>query len=552
MKKSITALLCVAVFPFFVLSAGGKTETADAKASMLADQLTYAVSASPEGKFNPLISDTQYDDYVNALVYGSLLKLNAKIELEPALAAKYEVSKDNKTITFILKEGLTFHDGKPLTAEDVKFTLECLAHPKYEGELVSYVQSIKGFKDFNGGKTESLSGLVVKNAATIEIMFEDPYAPAVINIGTLGLLPKHIWKDVPPNEWAKKTELLSQPVGCGPYKLETFKNGSYVKLTAFDKYYGGKPKMQQFILKVVNEATVQAELLQGSVDIADVSNIKNADVKQLASKGITVVRYPNSKVQYMGFNLRDSRLDLNVRTAIAYGIDRHAIVKGLIEGNGVVLDTPMVPSLWSYPQKGLINYKADVNRAKEYLKKAGYEDTNGDGFVDKNGKNLQLVLTVPKGDKIREQTGPIIQAHLKAIGIDIVLEAMDFNATMQKVVGNHEFDLYLMGNTLDPDPDPTPYWYSTQATDEKGNYGWNIAAFRSKKADELLDLNRKQLNMAERKATLQEFGILLNKELPWIPLYAADIAKAYRSAVQGYTPNTFVDFYNVENWVVTK
>ena len=258
------------------------------------------------------------------------------------------------------------------------------------------------------------------------------------------------------------------------------------------------------------------------------------------------------RLQYMGFNLRDAKLDLNVRTAIAYGIDRQAIVNGLIEGNGVVLDTPMVPSLWSYPQSGLTHYVFDAQKAKEYLKKAGYEDTNGDGFVDKNGKNLQLTLTVPKGDKIREQTGPVIQADLKKIGIDIVLEPMDFNATMQKVVGNHEFELYLMGNTLDPDPDPTPYWYSTQATDEKGNFGWNIAAFRSKKADKLLDMNRKQLNTADRKATLQEFGVLLNKELPWVPLYAADIAKAYRSGVIGYMPNTFVDFYNVQNWEVTK
>ena len=84
-------------------------------------------------------------------------------------------------------------------------------------------------------------------------------------------------------------------------------------------------------------------------------------------------------------------------------------------------------------------------KAKDYLKKAGYQDTNGDGFVDKDGKNLQLTLTIPKGDKIREQTGPIIQSDLKKIGIDIVLEPMDFNATMQKVVGNHEFELYLMG-----------------------------------------------------------------------------------------------------------
>ena len=549
MKKKNVLLLCIAAVSFFWFSSAGGKEVSS-KSAKKADQITYAISASPVGKFNPLIADTQYDEYVNGLVYASLLRLNAKIELEPALAEKYEVSKDSTVITFTLRKGLTFHDGKPVTAEDVKFTLEALANPQYDGELQSYVQSIKGFKAFNEGKAADVSGIAVKNDRTIEISFSEPYAPALINIGTLGILPKHIWKDIPLNEWAKAAAALAKPVGCGLYQFESFVSGSYVKLVAFDAYYGGKPKTANFILKVVNEATVQAELINGSVDIADVSAIKNADVKQLATKGVTVVRYPNSKVQYMGFNLRDVRLDLNVRTAIAYGIDRQAIVNGLIEGNGVVLDTPMVPSLWSYPKSGLTHYAFDAQKAKDYLKKAGYEDTNGDGFVDKNGKNLQLTLTIPKGDRMREQTGPVIQSDLKKIGIDIVLEPMDFNATMQKVVGNHEFELYLMGNTLDPDPDPTPYWYSTQATDEKGSFGWNIAAFRSKKADELLDLNRRQLKMADRKATLQEFGILLNKELPWIPLYAADIAKAYRSGVTGYTPNTFVDFYNVQNWEV--
>ena len=551
MKKRNVLLLCIAAVSFFWFSSAGRKDVSS-KSAKKADQITYAISASPVGKFNPLIADTQYDEYVNGLVYASLLRLNAKIELEPALAEKYEVSKDSTIITFMLRKGLTFHDGKPVTAADVKFTLEALASPQYDGEIQSYVQSIKGFKAFNEGKAADVSGIAVKNDRTVEITFNEPYVPALINIGTLGILPKHIWKDVPVNEWAKATGILSKPIGCGAYQLESFVSGSYVKLTAFTAYYGGKPKTANFVLKVVNEATVQAELINGSVDIADVSAVKNADAKQLAAKGVTVVRYPNSKIQYMGFNLRDARLDLNVRTAIAYGIDRQAIVNGLIEGNGVVLDTPMVPSLWSYPKSGLTHYVFDAQKAKEYLKKAGYADTNGDGFVDKNGKNLQLTLTIPKGDKIREQTGPVIQSELKKIGIDIVLEPMDFNATMQKVVGNHEFELYLLGNTLAPDPDPTPYWYSTQATEEKGSFGWNISAFRSKKADELMDLNRKQLNTADRKATLQEFGILLNKELPWVPLYAADIAKAYRSGVTGYTPNTFVDFYNVQNWEVVK
>ena len=549
MKRKAFLFSCISflLFSHFVLLTGEGFDISKGKRS---DYLIYAINTSPEGKFNPLIENTQYDEYVNKLVYASLLRLNSKLGLEPYLAEKHKLSKDGKTLTFILRKGLTFHDGMPLTTKDVKFTFESLAHPDYQGEFQSYVQSIKGCEAFSKGEAKEISGIVCKDDRTLELNFSSPYAPALINLGTLGILPEHIWKDVAKKEWTEKMEVLSKPIGAGPYKLETFVNGSYARFIAFDKYYSGKPKTATFIFKVVNEATVQAELLQGSVDIADVSSIKNKDASLLIAKGIKVIHYPNSKVQYMGFNLRDERLNLNVRTAIAYGIDRDAIVKGLIEGNGVIIDTPMVPSLWSYPQKGLVHYAFDATKASEYLKKAGYADTDGDGFVEKDGKKLTFTLTVPKGDRIRELTGPIIQANLKKIGIEIELEQMDFNATMQKVVGNHEFELYLMGNTLDADPDPTAYWYSTQATDEKGKFGWNIAAFRSKKADELMDKNRSETNMNKRKAILNEFGILLNKELPWIPLYAADIVRAYRSEVKGYAPNTFVDFYNVEKWEV--
>ena len=129
---------------------------------------------------------------------------------------------------------------------------------------------------------------------------------------------------------------------------------------------------------------------------------------------------------------------------------------------------------------------------------------------------------------------------------------MEFKAVMQKVVGDHEFEMYLMGNTLEADPDPTPNWYSTQASDEKGVFGWNIAGFKSKEADNLMDLNRKATVLEERAKILNDFGKLLNKELPWIPLYASDIVKAYNKNLKNYTSNTFAGFYNVEKWEFSK
>lgn len=515
--------------------------------------LNYGITSSPEGKFNPLFSNTQYDANVNALVYDSLLKLNSKLELEPSMAEKYEISEDGKKIIFTLKDGLKFHDGKPVTSKDVKFTLECMASPDYKGDLQSYVQSITGFKEVQMGTETKLKGIVCKDDKTIEINFDTPYSPVLTNIGTLGILPRHIWENVEIKKWVEGNDFISKPIGSGPYKVEEFKTGEFVKLVANEDYHNGAPILKNFNFKVIKEETATAELIKGSIDVADVSSIKEADVKTIKDSGVEVKKYPNSKMQYMGFNLRKDILkDINLRTAFAYGIDRESIVSGLLEGKGVVINTPMVPTLWSYPKEGLVEYKFDEAKAKEYLKKAGFEDTDGNGIVDKDGKDLELTLTVPTGDKVREKTGAIIQENLKKIGVKINLELLEFKATMNKVVGDHDFDLYLMGNTLDADPDPTPNWYSTRASDKKGDFGWNIAGFRSKEADKLMDQNRQATNQADRAKVLNEFGRLLNKELPWVPLYASDIVKAYNKGLKNYEPNTFVDFYNVEKWELVK
>lgn len=552
-KGKLTLLLALALG----LSActGAKApEQKDAKVEQKkkAEEIVYGITTSPEGKFNPLFSNTQYDGNVNKLVYDSLLKLNSDIKVEPSLAKEYKLSEDGKKITFILRDNLKFHDGKPLTSKDVKFTLTALANPDYEGDLGSYVQSIVGFKDFKEGKEKELKGISTPDEKTVEISFDIPYSPVLINIGTLSILPEHIWGSTPVKEW-EKSELMQKPIGAGPYKFEEFKSGEFVKLVANSDYYNGAPNLKKFVFKVVNEETVTAEILKGSVDIVDMSSISKDNEKTLKDGKIEVLKYPNSKMQYMGFNLRNEILkDKNLRTALAYGIDREGIVNGLLEGNGVVINTPMVPTLWSYPKEGLVEYKMDEAKAKDLLKQAGYEDTNGNGTVDKNGKELELSLVVPTGDKIREKTGTIIQDNLSKIGVKVNVEPMEFKAVMGKVVGDHDFEMYLMGNTLEADPDPTPNWYSTQASDEKGVFGWNIAGFRSSEADKLMDANRSAVNQEERAKVLNEFGKLLNVELPWIPLYASDIVKVYNTGLKNYKANTFVDFYNVEKWELEK
>ena len=459
-----------------------------------------------------------------AAVGETLVTVDENLQLVGQLADSWE-NVDETTWKFHIRQGVTFQNGNPLTPEAVKSSIERTVKLNERGESALKLASIEVDGEY----------VIIKT--------KEPYGAFLANISD----PMFIIVDTS----ADTSKFKETPICTGPYMVTSFKPATSFEAVAYENYWGGKPALDSITVFDIEDDNTRALSLQsGDVDMAQ--GIRAGDIALFTdNKDYIVKTTTGTRIEFMAMNTARAPLnDKNIRLAINSAVDYDTIAK-VVGGGAVAVGAPF-PASAPYGYDELNKQTFDLEKTKTLLTEAGYKDTDNDGYVDKDGKNLQLTLTIPKGDKIREQTGPIIQSDLKKIGIDIVLEPMDFNATMQKVVGNHEFELYLMGNTLDPDPDPTPYWYSTQATDEKGSFGWNIAAFRSKQADELLDLNRKQLNMADRKATLQKFGMLLNQKLPWVPLYAADIAKAYRSGVTGYTPNTFVDFYNVQNWEVAK
>ncbi|MFW7431745.1 ABC transporter substrate-binding protein [Vagococcus carniphilus] len=524
-------------------------EVEPAKEKKDKETLIYGIWSSPTGVFNPLISDTIYDTAVNTLVYDSLLKLDKEYNLEPSMAEDYKLSDDMLSLSFTLQDDLRFHDGEKLTTKDVEYTLTSVADAKYTGSEYSTVEFIKGAKAYHEDKADKIEGITIKDDKTIDITFEKPFASALQKIGTLSILPKHIWEKTPVEKWEKETKVLHEPIGSGPYQVKEFKNGEFVKMIAFADYHTEAPKIKNFNFKVVNQDTAIGEITKGDIDVADISSFKQKDLDFLEKNKIKVVDYPGPNIQYMGMNLRNDQLkNKDVRQAIAYGVDRQGIVNELLDGHGELIQTPMVPTLWSYPDKGLTEYKKDDKKAKELLKKAGYTQKDDKGIFEKDGKKLSFTLTVPTGDKMRESTAPIIQSQLKEIGIDIKLENQEFSSVMDKVVGNHDFDLYLMANTLSSDPDLKPFWHSSAASDEPGVYAWNISSFKDEKTDKLLEKALEVTEQEERKEIYQEVGQTLNKDLPWLPLYTPNIIKAYTPSLQNYKPATFLDFYEVEKW----
>lgn len=553
-RKKIIALVMTATLGITMLAGCSKSEKSEkAIEPKSKDSIVYALTSSPTGIFNPLLNDTVYDDAVIDLTYNSLLSFDEKLNPKPELAESYNISDDNLSITFKLKNNIKWNDGKPLTAQDVAFTFTSLANKDYTGSKYGDVEKIKGAKAYHEGNADKVEGIEVIDNNTIKFTFEEPYSPGLTNLGGMGIIPKHIWENIPEAQWKDQKNLLTKPVGTGPYEVTSFTEGQDVQFKKNENYFDGNVKTDKFVLKVVNEDTAQVELLNGTVDVIDASNLKKKDIEKLESKGMKVVSYDNNLIQYMGFNLRDERFkDKRVRQAFMYALDREAMVDNLLEGNGEVVNTPMLPSSWAYPDKSkLKDYKHNVEEAKKLLKEAGYEDKNNDGIVeDKNGKELKVTLSYPTGNALREQTAPIIQANLKDIGVKLELENMEFSALMDKVVANHDFELYLMGNNLSLDPDPKAYWHSTSASDEKGNSAWNISSFKNEQADKLIEQGISKNDKNQRKEVYSQFGQLLNDEVPWAYLYSQNIRKAYNPHLKNFKPYTFNDFSNVKDWYI--
>lgn len=554
-KKILSLLTATVLVGSMILIGCGKSESAKEQSAgvKMKDKIVYALTTAPTGVFNPLISDTTYDEAVNDLVYSSLLTYDKDYKLKNDLASEYKVSEDGLKYTFKLKKDLKWQDGKPLTIKDVEFTFKSLANKNYNGSKASSVSNIKGVKDYQEGKIDKVDGIKVIGDDTIEITFEKAYSVALGDFGTMAIIPEHIWASVPIEKWKESKDLLSKPLGSGPYKLIKFENGQSVEFEKNDNYYGDKAKTPKFIFKVVNADTVQGELTNGTVDIADVTTLKKKEREDLKTKGLNLNTYPQSGVVYMGMNLRkDNFKDVKVRQAINYAINKQEALDKLSEGNGTLVSVPMLPSSWAYPKSVKLNdYAYNAEKAKELLKEAGWEDKDKDGVLE-NSKNEKFAVKLhcPANRKDQEQRAVLIQSNLKEVGIKVDIVTLEFKTVMQQVVGDHDYDMYMMVNMLPIDPDPKPYWHSTAASDKKGTFAWNISSYKNSEADKLMDEALMTTDQGKRKEIYESFAKIMNNDVPWVTFFTPNIVKATSPKLKNFTPNTNLEFIDVENWYI--
>ena len=549
-EKSIFAVALMLVLSLLLSVAGSNLAYASEDNDKNNDTVIFGIADSIPGLFNPLVATKTTDQDINQVVFPSLLEMDNEGNLQPYLAESYEVN--DLTYTFHLRKNAKWHDGVDLTAADVAFTFDCIMQPNFTGTSYKRLASIVGAADRHDGKADTVTGIKVVDDYTIEFTLEKAYAPTFAAIVSRGIVPEHIWKDIPVEEFENQVDLLHAPIGCGPFKMTEYAEGQYVKLEAFDDFFLGAPKIKHLVIKIVSTDSIPAEFKNGTLDIVTVKDLENAELELLTQDvGLDVVRFPNNVYRYIGINLRQEIFqDKALREALLYAIDREGIVESLLEGNGSVIEAPFLPAGWAKPDDSqLVKRSYDPEKAKSILAEAGYTDKDGNGVLESpDGTELSFVYKIPSDNPITEHVALVVQQNWKEIGVDVSLQQMEYGKLAQEAIFDHDFDFYTLNCQFGFDPDIMLWWHSSAATDEKGKPSWNFDGYKNPELDKVIDASNTSLKQEERQKLLNECAKIISTDVPMIFLYVQDNAYAYPRNLQGFAPYTFNVFYNVYNW----
>ena len=479
---------------------------------------------------NPYISMDSASHDVADSIFVSPLRYDKNLNLELWAAESAELSDDGRTLTIRLKKGILWEDGTELTAEDLVYTIETVARPETGSPYAEDFMRIK--------KAEAL------DRYTVRCTYESYYARALPSFCS-SILPKHILEG---QDW-RRGEFARKPVGAGPFRLAGWESGSMVTLAANDKYFMGRPKLDEVVYRVIpDSATMFMELRAKRLDMMGLS----PEQYLLQTKGqfwqeeFHKYRYLSSAYTYLGFNMRHPFFkDKRVRRAISCAISREELVQGALLGQGVAAFGPYKPGT-AYYHPELKPVKQNTEMAKALLAEAGFADTDGDGILDKDGKPLSFIILTNQGNNERILAATIIQRELKAVGIAVQVRTVEWAAFINEFVNKGSFDAVILGWTITPDPDLYQVWHSSQAVPG----GLNFTGFISKELDVLLEEGRRTQNEDLRRQLYYRVQELLDEEQPYCFLYVPYALPVLSAKFQGIEPALAGITWNMDRWWV--
>jgi peptide/nickel transport system substrate-binding protein len=472
---------------------------------------------------NPVLAVTDVDRDLSNLIYSGLMR-QSEGKLIPDLAKSYKISDDGLVYTFILNDRIHFHDGQALTAEDIAFTIQKIQDPALKSPRKA---------DWANVTTKVLS------PNSIEFILKQPYSPFLSNT-TIGVLPKHIWKDVS-NDQFIFSEYNIDPIGSGPFKAKSIlrdKGGIPIRYTlSVNKDYNNSIpflKSIEFHFFADEEKALSA-LDNGEID--SLPSISSGEAARLASnknQGYNILSAPLPRIFGVFFNQSQSTVlaDINVRKALNLAVDRQNIIDQALDGYGQAIEGPFpIDLIETASSSGSISNpvisKADIASAKTILEAGGWKKNTSTGiyeFTKKGSKTVQTlsfdIYTADSADL--KLAAELIKADWTALGADVSIKIFEASDLYQNIIRTRKYDALLFGQSIGKDRDLYAFWHSSQ----RNQPGLNIAMYTNSKADKILEDIRTIKTNALLQTKYKEFQKLIAADIPAIFLYSPDFIYA--------------------------
>ena len=472
-----------------------------------------ALSGEPSGLI-AMIAGESSASAIASNIFNSLLKYDKNLELTGELAQSWEVSADQKSITFHLKPNLKWADGQPLTSADVLFTWQTVTDDHTRSPYGADYKLVK--------KTET------PDPNTFKVTYAQPYAPALDSWSGLHILPKHLLQGQDINN----TAFARHPVGSHYYQLDQWKKGESISLKRNPNATQGQAKIDRLVSRIIPDRAAQfLELMADNIDSMSLNSIQYARIftsrPDLTAK-IAQYKELGNSYTYLGFNLKRKPFDdVRVRQAINYAIDKQEIIDGVLLGLGLPVASPYKPGTrWSNPK--LQPYPYDPQKAIALLKEAGFEDHDHDGILDKDGKPLSFEILTNQ-NKEREMSAVLVQRRLKEIGIDVKIRVVEWATFISRFIKTGDFNVVLLGWGLGLEPDQFNIWHSSQQAPGQ----FNFIGYHNPKVDKLLEAGRLELNPDKRMKIYHQFAEILLQDSPVVYLFAGYGLPAIHKRVKG-------------------
>ncbi|MBE0515134.1 peptide-binding protein [Sulfurimonas sp.] len=482
-----------------------------------ASTLHLATSANPS-RLNPILATDSSSSEITGFLFNGLVKYDKDLSTIIGDLAEEFYFEDEKTLLFKLRKGVKWHDGESFSAKDVLFTYEVLVSSKISSPYSSnfrFVESVEAVDELS-----------------VRVKYKQPYFKA-LETWMMGILPQHILKD---EQNLMSSSFNTNPIGTGAYKLYQLEHSKNIILSAFDDYFEGRAKIDTISFHVIADPMTRFLMLKSSA--LDVGSIEPMQYeKQLNSsffEEFNIYENISQSYTYLGFNLRLEKFqNPKVREALSLAIDREELVEILFFGHAKVCTGPFLPGTKAF-NESVKAPSQDIQRAKELLREAGYDEKNPFTFE----------IATSNSSEIRPYAAQILQHQLKKAGVIVTLRVMEWQAFLNMVVFPHKFDSVLLGWGLSPTPDPYMFWHSDN--DKQG--GFNLVGYHNPKINKMIEASQSMVESERLSASWREMFKIITDENPYLFLYIPNSITTVSKNIKNIEPAPSGIWHNYIKW----